>query len=47
MGWFAERIGAGLVAEGVEDAAELEALRGLGVAYVQGFHTGRPRTRLG
>lgn len=46
MSWFAERIGAKLVAEGVEDADELEALRGLGVSFVQGFHTGRPRPTL-
>ena len=46
MGWFAERIGAKLVAEGVEDEDELEALRGLGVGFVQGFHTGRPQPAL-
>jgi EAL domain-containing protein (putative c-di-GMP-specific phosphodiesterase class I)/CheY-like chemotaxis protein len=39
---FAEDIGAGLIAEGIETAGELEALRGLGVAFGQGFHLGRP-----
>lgn len=42
MSWFARRIGAGLVAEGVEDRAALDVLAGLGVGFVQGFHTGRP-----
>jgi diguanylate cyclase (GGDEF)-like protein/PAS domain S-box-containing protein len=31
-----------LVAEGIEDAEELEILRSLGVHYGQGFHLGRP-----
>ena len=30
------------VAEGVEDEATLELLRGLGVDMVQGYYTGRP-----
>ncbi len=30
------------IAEGVEDAATLEAVRGLGVDMAQGFHLGRP-----
>jgi EAL domain-containing protein (putative c-di-GMP-specific phosphodiesterase class I)/GGDEF domain-containing protein len=30
------------VAEGVEDAATLELLRGLGCDVIQGYHTGRP-----
>jgi EAL domain-containing protein (putative c-di-GMP-specific phosphodiesterase class I) len=47
MGWFAERIDAKLVVEGVETRDELEALQRLGVEYVQGYHTGRPRSRLG
>ncbi len=34
------------VAECVEDAATLDALRELGVDYVQGFHLGRPGRRL-
>ncbi len=39
---FASEIGAGIVAEGIETGAELEALRGLGVTYGQGYHLGRP-----
>jgi EAL domain-containing protein (putative c-di-GMP-specific phosphodiesterase class I) len=46
MGWFAERIGAKLVAEGVESPAEVVALKDLGIDYVQGYHTGRPRALL-
>lgn len=42
MGWFAERTGAILVAEGVETGDDLETLRELGVDYVQGFHVGAP-----
>ncbi len=34
------------VAECVEDAATLDALRALGVDHVQGFHLGRPATKL-
>jgi EAL domain-containing protein (putative c-di-GMP-specific phosphodiesterase class I) len=39
---FGRRIGAQLVAEGVERRAELEALRALGVRFGQGFLIGRP-----
>ncbi|PPK93823.1 EAL domain-containing protein (putative c-di-GMP-specific phosphodiesterase class I) [Kineococcus xinjiangensis] len=39
---FAEELGARLVAEGVETAAELLVLRELGVRYGQGFHLARP-----
>lgn len=39
---FAREIGAGIVAEGIETAAELETLRELGVQYGQGFHLARP-----
>jgi EAL domain-containing protein (putative c-di-GMP-specific phosphodiesterase class I) len=39
---FADRSGAELWAEGVEDVADLEALVGLGVHAVQGFLLGRP-----
>ncbi|GAA4964203.1 EAL domain-containing protein [Kineococcus glutinatus] len=39
---FAGELGARLVAEGVETAAELATLRELGVRYVQGFHLARP-----
>ena len=34
------------VAESVEDAATLEALRKLGIDHVQGFHLGRPAAKL-
>lgn len=40
---FARRIGAALVAEGVETAEELEELRGLGVDLIQGYLVGRPQ----
>ena len=39
---FADELGARLVAEGVETAAELRTLRELGVRYGQGFHLARP-----
>ncbi len=39
---FADDIGAGLIAEGIETAGELDALRGLDVAFGQGFHLGKP-----
>jgi len=39
---FASEIGADIVAEGVETRAEVEALRGLGVVYGQGFYLGYP-----
>ena len=39
---FAKETGAIIVAEGIETAAELEILRGLGIRYGQGFHLGRP-----
>jgi EAL domain-containing protein (putative c-di-GMP-specific phosphodiesterase class I)/ActR/RegA family two-component response regulator len=39
---FADGIGATVVAEGIEHAEALEALRALGVPYGQGFHLGRP-----
>jgi EAL domain-containing protein (putative c-di-GMP-specific phosphodiesterase class I)/CheY-like chemotaxis protein len=39
---FANDIGAGLIAEGIETASELETLRGLGVGFGQGFHLGKP-----
>jgi EAL domain-containing protein (putative c-di-GMP-specific phosphodiesterase class I) len=39
---FADEIGAGLIAEGIETAAELEELRELGVSFGQGFHIGEP-----
>jgi EAL domain-containing protein (putative c-di-GMP-specific phosphodiesterase class I) len=39
---FAGRIGAELVAEGIESRADLAALQELGVRFGQGFHLGRP-----
>jgi EAL domain-containing protein (putative c-di-GMP-specific phosphodiesterase class I)/ActR/RegA family two-component response regulator len=39
---FADGIGATVIAEGIEHAEALEALRVLGVPYGQGFHLGRP-----
>jgi EAL domain-containing protein (putative c-di-GMP-specific phosphodiesterase class I)/AmiR/NasT family two-component response regulator len=39
---FADDVGAQVIAEGVEDEAELELLQGLGVAWAQGFHLGKP-----
>ncbi|MGY1686798.1 putative bifunctional diguanylate cyclase/phosphodiesterase [Geodermatophilus sp. SYSU D00867] len=37
-----QTLGLDLVAEGIETADELAALRGLGVGYGQGYHLGRP-----
>ena len=39
---FARETGMGVIAEGVETAAELNTLRKLGVTRVQGFHLARP-----
>ncbi|AGZ41103.1 sensor domain-containing phosphodiesterase [Actinoplanes friuliensis] len=39
---FAHQIGARLIAEGIETAAEHAHLRGIGVAYGQGYHLARP-----
>jgi EAL domain-containing protein (putative c-di-GMP-specific phosphodiesterase class I) len=39
---FADRIGATLVAEGIESEQERDALQDLGVGYGQGFHLGVP-----
>jgi EAL domain-containing protein (putative c-di-GMP-specific phosphodiesterase class I)/DNA-binding NarL/FixJ family response regulator len=39
---FASELGAAVIAEGIETAAELETLRALGVAYGQGYFIGRP-----
>lgn len=39
---FARATGSRILAEGVETASELEALRALGVEFVQGYHLGRP-----
>lgn len=43
MGTFAARIGARLLAEGVETAGEAARLTELGVPLGQGFHLGRPQ----
>lgn len=40
---FAAELGASVVAEGIETAAELEVIAGLGTPLGQGFHLGRPR----
>lgn len=40
---FCDRVGARLVAEGVENEQELQTLEGLGVRYAQGYHLGRPQ----
>jgi EAL domain-containing protein (putative c-di-GMP-specific phosphodiesterase class I) len=39
---FAQAYGVAVCAKGVETVAELLALRGLGVPYVQGYLLGRP-----
>ena len=39
---YAERVGASLIAEGVETTAELNALCNLGVSYAQGFRFAAP-----
>jgi EAL domain-containing protein (putative c-di-GMP-specific phosphodiesterase class I) len=39
---FARETGCGIVAEGVETQAELEAVRSLGIGRAQGYHLGRP-----
>lgn len=39
---YAKQVGSLLVAEGVETAGELDAVRRLGVPLVQGFHLARP-----
>ena len=39
---FACSTGAQIIAEGVEDQAELDALRDLGVHFAQGYHLGHP-----
>lgn len=39
----ARALGAEVIAEGVETAADVELLRQLGVEYAQGYHLGRPQ----
>jgi EAL domain-containing protein (putative c-di-GMP-specific phosphodiesterase class I)/CheY-like chemotaxis protein len=41
---FANEVGMGVIAEGVETESELETLRMLGVPNGQGFHLGRPES---
>ena len=41
---FGAEIGANVVAEGIETAAELDVLRELGISYGQGFYLARPGT---
>jgi EAL domain-containing protein (putative c-di-GMP-specific phosphodiesterase class I) len=45
MTWFAEQLGATLVAEGIETEGELAAIAGLGVTAGQGYYLGRPSIR--
>jgi EAL domain-containing protein (putative c-di-GMP-specific phosphodiesterase class I) len=42
---LARGLGRATIAEGVEDAATLEAVRALGVDYAQGYYIGRPEPR--
>lgn len=42
IGAFAQRLGSPLIAEGVETREELDALRAMGVRYVQGYLLARP-----
>lgn len=44
---FAGQVGASVVAEQVETAAELDVLCGLGVTHAQGYHLGRPEPLAG
>ncbi len=44
---FAEKIGAAIVAEGIENESELTALRALGVEHGQGYFLARPSDDLG
>ncbi|BBH68261.1 hypothetical protein ACTI_49460 [Actinoplanes sp. OR16] len=39
---FAEQIGAGLIAEGIETSAELARLTSTGIGFGQGYHLARP-----
>ncbi len=43
MGYFAVKRKLRLIAEGIETAAELKALRGLAIGYGQGYLPGRPQ----
>jgi EAL domain-containing protein (putative c-di-GMP-specific phosphodiesterase class I) len=39
---FADEVGIAVIAEGIENGDDLDALRALHVPYGQGFHLGRP-----
>jgi predicted signal transduction protein with EAL and GGDEF domain len=39
---FGNEVGAEVIAEGIETAAEIDVLIDLGIAYGQGFHLARP-----
>lgn len=39
---FSRETGATIVAEGVENASEIETLRTLGISHMQGYHLGQP-----
>ncbi|QFY42416.1 EAL domain-containing protein [Candidatus Methylospira mobilis] len=41
---IAKKAGARVIAEGIEEEAELRAIRGIGIAYAQGFYIGRPQS---
>jgi diguanylate cyclase (GGDEF)-like protein len=42
---LAENFGSRVIAEGIEDISDLRVVRDLGVAFVQGYATGRPHER--
>ncbi len=44
--WFAKRLNIKVIAEGIEEAEELDKLIRLGVHYAQGYYLGRPEARL-
>ncbi|WP_309121409.1 GGDEF domain-containing protein [Paenibacillus sp.] len=44
--WFAKRLNIKVIAEGIEEAEELEKLIRLGVHYAQGYYLGRPDAAL-
>jgi len=47
MRHFAERVGCKIIAEGIEEQAELDMLLDLGVSLGQGYLSGRPEPKLG
>ncbi|MGF7234372.1 MAG: sensor domain-containing phosphodiesterase [Frankia sp.] len=46
MVYLADKIGSGIVAEGIETAAELAAVRATGIGYGQGYHLAAPDSAL-